>query len=132
MKKSMFVIMVLISLLAAQVFAAQSMKIAVAAADKTATAAVIDRAASAPYFLFFDGKGKLLEAVDNPLKSADNPGLQIINFLAAKGATVMVAGFFGPRIVDVAKAKGITPVSFKGTAQDAVKSVLQSRNADKR
>ena len=131
MKKSI-VIMVLVSLLAAQVIADQSMKIAVAAADKTATAAVIDRTASAPYFLFFDGKGKLLEAIDNPLKSADNPGPEIINFLTAKGCTVMVAGFFGPRIVEVAKAKGVTPVSFKGTAQDAVKSVLQSRNADKR
>lgn len=131
MKKSI-VIMVLVSLLAAQVIADQSMKIAVAAADKTATATVIDRAASAPYFLFFDGKGKLLEAIDNPLKSADNPGPEIINFLTAKGCTVMVAGFFGPRIVEVAKAKGVTPVSFKGTAQDAVKSVLQSRNADKR
>lgn len=45
--------MVLVSLLAAQVIADQSMKIAVAAADKTATATVIDRAASAPYFLSF-------------------------------------------------------------------------------
>jgi predicted Fe-Mo cluster-binding NifX family protein len=127
MKKSMFVIMILVSLLAAQIFAAQSVKIAVAASDKTAAAAVVDQPASAPYFLFFDGKGKLLEAVDNPLKSADNPGLQIINFLAAKGATIVVAGFFGPKIIDVAKAKGVTPFSFKGTAQDAVKKAFQSK-----
>jgi predicted Fe-Mo cluster-binding NifX family protein len=127
MKKSMFVIMVLVSLLAAQVFAAQSMKIAVAAADKIVMAAVVDRAASAPYFLFFDGKGKLLEAIDNPLKSAANPGLEIINFLSEKGATVVVAGFFGRRIVEVAKAKGIRAVSIKGSAEEAVRKVLQTQ-----
>lgn len=127
MKKSMFVIMVLISLLTAQVFAAQSMKIAVAASDKTATAAVIDRAALAPYFLFFDEKGKLLEAIENPYKNAENPGPEVINFLAGKGATIVVAGFFGPKIIDVTKAKGVAPFSFKGTAQDAVKKAFQCK-----
>jgi predicted Fe-Mo cluster-binding NifX family protein len=127
MKKGLFVIMVLVSLLATQVFAGQSMKIAVAAADKTATVAVVGQPASAPYFLFFDGKGKLLEAIENPYKNAENPGPEVINFLAGKGATVVVAGFFGPKIIDVAKAKGVTPFSFKGTAQDAVTKVLQSK-----
>ena len=127
MKKGMFVVMVLVSLLAVQVFAAQTVKIAVAAAGKTATAAVVDQPASAPYFLIFDGKGKLLEAIDNPSKTAENPGPDVINFLAGKGATVVVAGFFGPKIVDVAQAKGIKPVTFKGSAQDAVKKVLQSK-----
>jgi predicted Fe-Mo cluster-binding NifX family protein len=127
MKKVMLIVTVLISLLAVSAFAAQSMKIAVAAAGKTATAVVIDQPASAPYFLFFDGKGKLLEAIENPYKSAENPGPEVINHLAGKGATVVVAGFFGPKIVEVAQAKGMTPVTFKGSAQDAVKKASQAK-----
>lgn len=128
MKKSMVFTMVLVLLLATiPVFAAQTVKIAVAAADKVPAAAVIDQPASAPYFLFFDGTGKLLEAIENPYKNAETPGPEVINFLAGKEATIVVAGFFGPKIVEVAKAKGMTPVTFKGSAQDAVKKVLQSK-----
>jgi predicted Fe-Mo cluster-binding NifX family protein len=127
MKKIMLLIMVLVWLQAGQVFAAETVKIAVAAADKTVTSAVVDQPASAPYFLFFDGKGKLIEALGNPYKNAENPGPEVINFLAGKGATIVVAGFFGPKIMEVAKAKGMTPVSFTGSVQDAVKKVLQSK-----
>lgn len=127
MKKVMFIAMVLVSVLAVQAFASQTMKIAVAAADKTATAAVSDQAGAAPYFLFFDGKGKLLDAIENPYKNAESPGPSVVNFLAGKGATVVVAGGFGPKIVEVMKSKGIAAVPFKGSAQDAVKKVLQSK-----
>jgi predicted Fe-Mo cluster-binding NifX family protein len=141
MKKKMFIIMVLVSLFAipyyyhtyfcrlllSSVYAAQTMKIAVAAANKTPGATVTDQTGSAPYFLVFDQKGKFLEALDNPYKDADSPGPSIINYLAGKGATVVVGGGFGPKIVEVMKSKGITAVSFKGSAQDAVKKVLQSK-----
>ena len=127
MKKGMVIAVVLCLLVYVQAFAAQAMKIAVAAAGKTATATVVDQPASAAYFLIFDGKGKLLEALDNPYKNAENPGPDVINFLAGKGAMVVVAGFFGPKIVDVAKAKGMTPVTFKGSARDAVKKALQAK-----
>jgi predicted Fe-Mo cluster-binding NifX family protein len=139
MKKGMFIAMVLVSFLAISAFAAQSMKIAVASAGKTPEAAVSDMPASAPYFLLFDGKGKLLEAIDNPYKNALNPAAgtaninveklaaDLANYFADKGATVVVAEFFGPPIVDSMKARGIAPATFKGTAQDAVKKVLQSK-----
>jgi hypothetical protein len=98
---------------------------------------VISRAR--PPISFFDGKGKLLEAIDNPYKNALNPAAgtaninveklaaDMANYFADKGATVVVAGFFGPLIVDSMKARGITPVSFNGSAADAVKKVLQSK-----
>ena len=54
-----------------------------------------------------------------------------MNFLAGKGVTVVVAGDFGPKIVDVMKAKRMWPVRFNGSAQDAVKKVLQPKNTDK-
>jgi predicted Fe-Mo cluster-binding NifX family protein len=126
-KKCMFIVTVLALLLAIPIFAAQSVRIAVAAADKVPTSAVSGQAASAAYFLFFDQKGKVLEAVQNPYKDADRPGPSVVGFVAGKGATVLVAGGFGPKIVDDMKAKGITPVSFSGSAADAVKKVLQSK-----
>lgn len=127
MKRFMFIVMFFVSLLVIPAFAAQSMKIAVAANDKVPTATVSGQAAPAPYFLFFDQKGKLLEAVGNPYKDADRAGPDVMTFLAGKGVTVMVAGGFGPKIVDDMKAKGITPVSFNGSVAQAVKKVLQSK-----
>jgi predicted Fe-Mo cluster-binding NifX family protein len=127
MKKIVFIVMVLVSFLAIPVLAAQSMKIAVAANDKVPTATVSGQAAPALYFLFFDQKGKLLEAVQNPYKDADRAGPSVVGFLAGKGITVVVAGGFGPKIVDDMKANGITPVSFTGSAAEAVKMVLQSK-----
>ena len=127
MKKCMFIVTVLALFLAIPAFAAQSMKIAVAANDKVPTATVSGQAAPAPYFLFFDEKGKLLETVQNPYKDADRAGPSVVGFLAGKGITVVVAGGFGPKIVDDMKAKGMAPVSFNGSAQEAVKKVLQSK-----
>jgi predicted Fe-Mo cluster-binding NifX family protein len=127
MKKGIFIIMVLVLFLAIPAFATQSIKITVAANDKVMTATVSGQAATANYFLFFDQKGKLLEAVQNPFKDADRAGPSVVGFLAGKGITVVVAGGFGPKIVDDMKAKGITPVSFSGVAAEAVKKVLQSK-----
>jgi predicted Fe-Mo cluster-binding NifX family protein len=121
----MGIFLVFVSFLAVSTFAGQSMKIAVATNDKVPTATVSDQPASSPYFLFFDQKGKLLEAVQNPYKGADRAGSSVVGFLAGKGTTVAVAGGFGPKIVDDMKAKGITTVSFKGSAAEAVKKALQ-------
>jgi predicted Fe-Mo cluster-binding NifX family protein len=104
-------------------------KIAVAANGDTPGAPVNAQAASSPYFLVFDQKGELLEALENPYKNTQNSGPDVVNYLAGKGATVVVAEGFGPKIVEVMKAKEIWPVPFKGSAQDAVKKVLQSKPA---
>lgn len=100
-------------------------KIAVAANGDVPGAQVNAQPASSPYFLLFDQKGKLLEALENPYKSAESPGPAIVNYLSGKGATVVVGGDFGPKIVDAMKAKRMWPVRFKGSAEDAVKKVLQ-------
>jgi predicted Fe-Mo cluster-binding NifX family protein len=100
-------------------------KIAVAANGDAPGAQVSAQPASSPYFLIFDQKGKLLEALENPYKTAASPGPDIVNYLAGKGATVVVGGDFGPKIVDAMKAKRMWPVRFKGSAEDAVKKVLQ-------
>jgi predicted Fe-Mo cluster-binding NifX family protein len=77
------------------------------------------QAGRSPYLLFFDAKGTLLEAVPNPYMDSGNAGIPTVDLVASKGATVLVAGGFGGRIVDVMKGKGVRPVEFKGSAKDA-------------
>lgn len=99
--------------------------IAVAANGNTAAAAVGAQAGRSPFFLFFDSKGTLVEAVANPNKDAPNAGIPSVDFVASKGAKVLVAESFGGRIVEVMKDKGVRPVQFKGSAKDAAKKALE-------
>jgi predicted Fe-Mo cluster-binding NifX family protein len=104
-------------------FAVEKEKIAVAAEGQTLSASVGGQPGRSPYFLFFDEKGKMIEAVANPARD----GRAAADFLASKGVTVVVAGAYGPIIGDVMKNKGIKIVTFKGTAEEAVKNILKSK-----
>jgi predicted Fe-Mo cluster-binding NifX family protein len=100
-------------------------KIAVAANGETYAATVSAQAGGAAFFLIFDKKGKLIETLANPEKNAASPGIAAVDFLAGKGATVVVAEAFGPKMVEVMKGKGIRAVAFKGSAEAAVEDLLQ-------
>lgn len=121
------VILIFLFFVATTTWAAPAMRIVVAATDQTPAAAVSNNAGPSPYFLVFDQKGKLVETLTNPYKEADSAGPKVVTFLAGKGATVVVAGDFGPRLVEIMKSKGITALSFKGSVQDAVKKALQPK-----
>jgi predicted Fe-Mo cluster-binding NifX family protein len=128
MKNKLFAMgLALFFLTTALAFAGPKEKIAVAGNDKMPTSAVSGQAGRAPYYLFFDGKGKLIEAVENPHKDKDGAGKLVVDFLAGKGVTVIVAEGFGGPIVDVLKGKGIRPVAFKGAIAEAVKKVVESK-----
>jgi len=127
MKKTICVMVVFLMLVTVCAFAAEKVKIAVAANDKTPQAAVSGRAGTASFFLFFDGKGKFLEAAENPYKGKEGAGKSVAAYLAAKGVSVIVAEGFGGPIVDVMKSKGIKVVASKGSAEEAVKGILQSK-----
>jgi predicted Fe-Mo cluster-binding NifX family protein len=103
-----------------------AIKIAVASDGKTTTASnVSNLAGRSPYFLIFDGSGKLIETVENPYKDArGGAGLSVVNLLAQKGVKTIVADTFGPRMVDAMKDKGIRHLAFKGNVNDAAKKVL--------
>jgi len=103
-------------------FAGQEI-IAVAADGETPEASVSSRLGWAPFILFFDANGKFMGASVSPGKD----GLTVAGFLAEKGATVIVAEWFGPRIVEVLKSKGIKAVTLTGSAQVAVKGVLRGK-----
>ena len=102
-------------------------KIAVAASGKAPSATVGSQPGRAPYFLFFDKRGAFVEAVDNPYKDAGGAGISTVEFLAGKGITILVAGDYGPRIVEVMKGKGIRAVTFTGTAADAVNKLVSTK-----
>ena len=128
MKKIGFTVLSLIFLLTNLVYGAGPEKIAVAAEGKTAAAKVSAVAARAPYFLFFDGSGKLVETVDNPYKAAKGgAGTSVVPFLAEKGATMVVAGEFGKNMAQAMKAQGIRYLEFKGNAEGALKKVLEAK-----
>ena len=127
MKSTIAFLLVALLIVASAAFGAPVTKIAVAAVDKTPAAAVGEQPAPSPYFLMFDGQGKLLETVENPYRNNARGGPGVLDFLAGKGVTVVVAGWFGPQIESVARSKGMTAVSFKGTVADAVKKVLQAK-----
>jgi predicted Fe-Mo cluster-binding NifX family protein len=105
-------------------FAGQKEKIAVAANEKVPEAAVSGQAGRSSFFLLFDEKGTFLEAMVNPYKEGSSAGIAVVDFLATKGVTVVVAVSFGDRIAEVMKNKGIRAVAFRGKAADAVKKIL--------
>jgi predicted Fe-Mo cluster-binding NifX family protein len=127
MKKVIVGLCLVLFLVATIVFAGPKEKIAVAANEKMATSAVSGQFGKANFFLIFDGKGKLIEALENPYKDKDGAGKLVADFLAGKGVTVVVAEGFGGPIVGVMKDKGIKTVAFKGSVGGAVKTVLESK-----
>jgi predicted Fe-Mo cluster-binding NifX family protein len=127
MKKLISVILMLLFLVTDLALAAQKETIAVAANDKTPSAAVSKQAGPAPFFLFFDGKGKMTEAIENPFKDKEGAGKSVSELLGNKGATVVVAEEFRGPIVEVMRGKGIKAVAFKGSAGEAVKNVLKPK-----
>ena len=126
MKRGISVMLAILFLVSSFAFAGQKEKIAVAANDKTPAASVSSQAGRSPFFLFFDEKGKLIEAIPNPYKEAERSGTAVADFLSGKGVTVVVAEEYGPQIVGVMKGKGIRTVPFKGSVEEAVKKVLKS------
>jgi predicted Fe-Mo cluster-binding NifX family protein len=127
MRKVIALMLMILFLMTSLASAAQKENVAVAANDKTASAAVSKQAGLAPFFLFFDGKGKMTEAIENPFKDKEGAGRSVAELLKNKGVTVVVAEEFGGQIVEVMKAKEINAVSFKGSAEEAVKKALQPK-----
>ena len=128
MKKIGLTVLSMVFLLTGLVYAADQGTIAVAAEGKTAAAKVSGVAARAPYFLIFDGSGKFLEAIDNPYNTAKGgAGTSVVPFLAEKGAIMVVAGEFGENMIQAMKGKGMRYLEFKGSAEEALKKVLEAK-----
>jgi len=100
-------------------------KIAVASGGKTVKSSVSTQAAKCPYYLIFDNQRKLIEVLDNPYMHARRgAGPSAAHLLAKRGATMVIAGNFGSKMVHTLKSKNITHFQFKGSVVDAVKKAL--------
>jgi len=128
MKQVLLVGMLFIFALTVLGYAAQAgkTKIAVASDANTPASAVSPVAGRSPYYLIFDGKGAFIEAVSNPHKNAGSgAGALVVDFLAGKGVTTIIAGAYGDKMITAMKTKGMNYVEFKGTAADAMKKTLK-------
>jgi len=132
MKKAIVGISALVLILAAVsqdwAYAAQNgmVKVAVASTGKTAAASVSSLAARSPFYLIFDGNGKLIEVISNPHQdTARGAGPSAANFLATQGVTIVVAEGFGGKMVTVLEGKHISHFEFKGPVDEAVGMALE-------
>ncbi|NOR65268.1 MAG: outer membrane lipoprotein-sorting protein [Candidatus Scalindua sp.] len=131
MKKILFLILLVLSVLPVTANAAgkDAVKIAVASNGKDAVASISNKAGKCPYYLIFDGTGKLIEAVGNPYKDVKKgAGSQTADFLADKGITVVIAETFGEKMIEAIRSNSTDYFQLKGTALDAVKAVLNPGN----
>ncbi len=102
--------------------------IAVASEGKTLKDSVSQVAARCPYFLFVDGTGKLLEAVDNPTEDTKgSAGVSAANFLAERNVTIVIAGRFGDKMKDALETKEIAYFESKGIVEEAIRKVLEKK-----
>jgi len=108
-------------------FAEQKGNICVSTKQKSPEAAVSDLAAQAPYFLIFDNKGNLVEAIENPLKGNIEAGKLMVGFLVEKGVTAVIGRDYCGDIIGILKNKGVSPYNFEGSAAEAVTKLLQGK-----
>ena len=131
MKKTLFSILVILSIVPVIAYAAGKdvVKIAVAANSKDAAASISNKAGKCPYYLIFDGTGKLMEVVDNPYKDAQSgAGSQTADFLANKGVTIVIAETFGEKMIEAMRSNGTDYFQLQGAVLDAIKAVLNPGN----
>lgn len=99
-------------------------RIAVAADGQEKTGKISRVAGRAPYFMFFDKDGNLLETTANPhADAAGGAGPDTANFLAGKKVNLVLAGRFGPKMAAALQAANIKFIEQQGIIVDEVKGV---------
>jgi predicted Fe-Mo cluster-binding NifX family protein len=126
MKSGISLVLTILFLLLGFACSGQKQKTAVLANGETLAGSVSRQAGLSPFFILFDEKGKLIEAIDNPYRAGGSAGIPVADFLAGKGVTIVVAEGFGERIVEIMKSKGVKAIAFKGSVEEAIKKVMQS------
>lgn len=101
------------------------MKIAIAVANKTQDPQISERAGRASYYLIFDEKGDILEEIPNPFyKERGGAGTNVADMLADKGITIVVAGDFGEKMIDVLDDRGVKHYQEEGSVKEALQKVI--------
>jgi predicted Fe-Mo cluster-binding NifX family protein len=104
----------------------ESMRIAIASMGKTERDEVGDVAGRSPYFLIFDGRGELLEVLDNRFRTAQSGvGRHVADLLARKNVHALVAGNFGVKIRESLKNRDIDYLELSGYVGQTLRSALK-------
>jgi predicted Fe-Mo cluster-binding NifX family protein len=102
-------------------------KIAVASEGDTVDSQVGNQAGRSSWFLFFDGEGELLEAIENPFKQeGGGAGVSCAGLLAEKRVTVLVAGKVGNKMRAALDSSRIAFILFSGTVENALAKALET------
>ena len=103
---------------------AEPLLIAVASNDVEATSLVSDFAAQCRYYLLFSGTN-FVQVLNNPfLPRGRGSAPFIVDYLAQKGVGVVVAGRFGPYMIEAMNRRGMKYFQFSGAAQEAAERVV--------
>lgn len=99
--------------------------VAVASDSNQATSLVSEDAGRCRYYLIFAGTGELLDVLDNPYSGSPyRQGSALVDLLAEKEVTVIVAEGFEPPMIEALKARGISYVQFRGIAREGVRRLV--------
>lgn len=98
--------------------------VAVASDDVEATSLVSKTGGRSRYYLLFSGTD-FVQVLDNPFL-AKGPGAtpSLVEYLAQKGVGVVVAGGFGPLMIEAMEQRGMRYIIFSGIAQEAAERVV--------
>jgi len=95
----------------------------VASDEVEATSLVSNFAARSQYYLLFSGTN-FVQVLNNPfLPRGRDSAPFIVDYLAQKGVGVVVAGRFGPYMIETMIKKRMKYIRFSGTAQAAAEQV---------
>lgn len=130
MKKTLFSTLVVLSLVPVMAYAAlkDAAKIAVASDGKETTAS-ISNTAKAGYYLMFNEKGELIEAIPNPYKDSKEDSVSLTaEFLSKKGVTEVIAGNFSNKMIASINNNNMTYCEYNGIVDDAIKLAINPGN----
>ncbi len=106
------------------------MKIVVSASTADLSSPVDPRFGRCPYFLFIDPETMQFEAVENPnIASSSGAGIQSAQFVANKGANVLLTGSCGPNAFRTLNGAGVEViVGVTGTVQEAIQQYKSGKH----
>lgn len=101
------------------------MTIAIATTAPELDGQIAMHGARAPFYLLFDERGDMLEALANPVVQAEGGAApRAALFLAEKGVTLLAAGDFGNRFISELEERGISHVQMSGFISDVIVKLI--------
>ncbi len=102
------------------------MKIAITATHNKIDQPFNPRFGRADFFILIDSETKEWEALPNPAASAGGgAGPQAVQFIAQKGAEVLISGRYGPKAFTALQAAGIQPyIAETGTISEVLEHYM--------